>query len=97
MDAFNKHFTSFSSEKNVTDVDCVKFALNNFMSKFSNLNAKFSFVDVGQNEVVDALNSIDEKSSPGVSELSTSILKGTSKTISKFLTKLFNDCIKNGQ
>ena len=94
---FNRHFTSFVSENNVSDNDCKNFSYNNFsLNLRSKLSYKFSFVNTCDSEIEKILTQIDSKSSNGVSNISIKVLKTAYKPIVPFLTKLFNDCLDQG-
>ena len=85
-------------KKNVSDSDCNSFIFKNFQNIYASnqlklQNFNFSFSNVNADEVLDLLNDIDIRSSPGISGIPCIILKKASITLSSHLTKLFNMCI----
>ena len=96
-DEFNKYFSSFSSETSVSSKDCEKFSLNVFKKmNFSSVNCEFSFKSTNEIEVEKFLNEINNRSSPGITDIAVVVLKSGTKSVSTFLARLFNDCITTG-
>jgi len=55
------------------------------------------FGPVSTSDVFDLLNKLNEKSSPGVTEIEGSILKAISTAIAQPITNLFNLCIETNK
>ena len=94
---FNKFFTSFESDKEIPDEDCIKFTYNIFNKNIRHkLGAQFSFKETSLSEVEKTLDAINVKSSPGISEIQIKVIKACKPIIIPFIVKLFNDCIAQG-
>jgi hypothetical protein len=95
---FNKFFSSFESERDVSVEDCKSFIFDNFRNNMSNRigSTSFGFKKVTSIEVGLLIDELDIRTSPGASGIPTSIFKACNKAICPFLTSLFNDCIENG-
>ena len=95
--AFNKHFSSFESEKDVSDKDCDSFILRNFKNINLKLPSKeFEFYKTNAVEVLSYLKLIKNDSSPGVSGIEVKILKAAAPSIAEPIADLINCCIDSG-
>ena len=96
---FSNHFASQSTNSLITTQSCSSF-INRMFSKNPHLMPKqgthFNFQMTTEAILKKTLLSISPSSSPGVSEIKTSILHRASDSIVLFLTKLFNDSVATG-
>jgi hypothetical protein len=91
---FNKHFSSFQSETNVSESDCNKYINQTFNKMNNNLPAnQFNFHHTNEEEVFKSINELDSDSSSGYSNISVKLIKAASNSIIVPLTKLINKCI----
>ena len=67
---FNKHFSSFQSETNVSESDCNKYINQTFNKMNNNLPAnQFNFHHTNEEEVFKSINELDSDSSSGYSNI----------------------------
>ena len=98
---FNKHFTSFGSlSTQFSEKESINFINNNFKSNPTliappKFDGKFNFQSTTSKIIEKLLDKLNSRSSPGISDIPTAILKDSSKIIAPFLAKFFNDCIKS--
>ena len=97
---FNRHFSSFESEKDLNDTECKKYIFNTFNTKMkidkpNKTNGEFMFSSIDKKEVLDLINQLDNKTSAGISGIPVFILKKASDKIAEPLTNLFNLCLKD--
>ena len=91
---FNIFFTTLSSESTATLNDCESFNDSIFSKQNSIDNCnQFEFKLIDSSKIDKLLENISTSSGPGVSGISSKIIKNSSTILTPILTNLFNKCI----
>jgi hypothetical protein len=94
---FNSFFTNLSSESLASKDECNKYIFDNFKELKENNKMKtsiFEFKKVSISLVDKLLKKLDTSCGPGVSGISTKILKAAHEELAPSVTELFNKCIE---
>ena len=101
---FSLFFTSLTSESTIDRLESKVFIEKTFdeinekrvKSNLKALNCeKFEFLPVNPDQVQQLIDNLSETSGPGITGISSKIIKAASAKLVPFITQLFNDCIEN--
>lgn len=96
--SFNKHFSSFSSAKNVSTEDCHKYILKSLKASCPKApEENFKFKHTTSSEVERLIKDLDNNASPGISPISVLLLKANLNTLLTPITKIFNNAIEQSK
>ena len=97
-EVFNNFFTTIESNSSTTKQESIRLINKNFQTLKGNGTIKpgsFSFENVVDNDVLEALNSIDSDTSPGISNIPIKIFKLASAKLVPVLRGIINNCISS--
>ena len=95
-DGFNLFFTNIKSDSNQDIDSCIEQSNNHFETLISNGIIKpktFNFSLTNREEVENLISELSENSGPGYSAIPTKLIKATAKSLSPFISGLFNKCL----
>ena len=93
----NSFFTNLKSESLASNEECDKYIFENFRDLKNENKLKtsnFEFKKVSINLVDKLLSKLDTSCGPGVSGISTKVLKAAHEELAPVVTELFNKCIE---
>ena len=97
---FNLFFTSIKSDSEIEYQDCENFNNKFFNELLTSEKVKinnFEFQAIDESDITDQILKLADSSGAGHDGISTKILKSITPFISKFLHKLFNNCLNIGE
>ena len=91
---FNIFFTSLSSNSTANHIECSGFIDKCFTDYVKHeIKDEFEFKEVSEEIVLNLIMNLSTSSGPGISGISSKILKAASNTLVPLITSLFNQCL----
>ena len=100
--SFNKFFTTFQAPKDLNKTECASETFDRFRklkktNKLNKLNSlKFEFKTVNREKIEKLLIKLDNKTSPGISEIPVSVIKNSASVLASPICEMINCCIECG-